>query len=319
MRLGVTLPQTSHRYDLAKDVTAFARAAEEIGFDSLWAYERILAPVDSSGEHGLYGIPDVPWPDAYAHTTDALVTLTLAAAVTDRVELGTGVLIPGLHLPMRLARSIAALDAASGGRVIAGLGSGWSIDEFAATAPRPIAERGAALDEFLDIAGEVWGPDPVSYTTERYQLVPSAVNPKPARRVPVFLAAGNRRSWSRLARRADGWLPFSDSPEQVSKRLDALRAEAVEAGRDPSEIGCIFQVTPRGLAEVPSAGREPYTGSLRQVVEDVAALGEAGVDHAYVTLASLAGSLSELVDLSGEWYAEAKAAGLTDSPETAKE
>ncbi|WIM99341.1 TIGR03619 family F420-dependent LLM class oxidoreductase [Actinoplanes oblitus] len=309
MRLGVNLPQTN-KFDLARDVTEFARAAEEIGYDSLWAYERILAPEDTSGAHGLYGVPGLPWPESYAHTTDALVTLTLAAAVTSRVELGTGVLIPGLHLPFRLARSLAALDAASGGRVIAGLGTGWSIDEFAATAPRPIAERGAALDEFLDVAGAVWGPDPVTFGNERYRLAPSRVNPKPARPIPVFLAGGNRTALARIVRRADGWLPTGIPPRQVGEVLAGLRAQAVEAGRDPAAIGCVFQLGVRDLTEVPATGRRPYTGGPAQIAEDLAALAEAGVDHAYVTLTSAAGDLKELIAVAQRLHTEARAAGL---------
>ncbi|BCJ46977.1 LLM class F420-dependent oxidoreductase [Actinoplanes ianthinogenes] len=309
MRLGVNLPQTN-KYDLARDVTEFAKAAEEIGYDSLWAYERILAPVDSSGPHGLYGVPDLPWPDSYSHTTDALVTLTLAAAVTSRAELGTGVLVPGLHLPFRLARSLAALDAASGGRVIAGLGSGWSIDEFAATAPRPIAERGAALDEFLDVAAAAWGPDPVTFANERYRVAPSHVNPKPARRVPIFLAGGNRTALSRIVRRADGWLPTAIPPRQVGEVLAGLRAQAAEEGRDPASISCIFQLGVRDLDEVPSAGRRPYTGNAAQIAEDLVALAEAGVDHAYVTLTSVADDLDGLITVARRLHKEARAAGV---------
>ncbi|MFI1990605.1 TIGR03619 family F420-dependent LLM class oxidoreductase [Actinoplanes sp. NPDC020271] len=309
MRLGVNLPQTN-RYDLGRDVTAFARAAEEIGYDSLWAYERILTPEDTSGPHGLYGVPDLAWPESYAHTTDALVTLSLAAAVTSRVELGTSVLIPGLHLPFRLARTLAALDTASNGRVIAGLGSGWSIDEFAATAPRPIEERGQALDEFLDYAAAVWGPDPVSFENERYRLAPSRVNPKPARRVPLFLAGSNRTALGRIARRGDGWLPTGVPPQQAGEILAGLRAQAAAYGRDPSEISCIFQLGIRSLAEVPSEGRQPYTGNVKQIVEDVAALGEAGVDHVYVTLTSAASGLDELIEVAESLHTEVRAAGL---------
>jgi probable F420-dependent oxidoreductase len=303
MRLGVNPPQTN-RYDLAHDVTEFARAAEEIGFDSLWAYERVLAPEDTSGAHGLYGISDMPWPASYAHTTDALVTLTLAAAVTSRVELGTSVLVPGLHLPFRLARSLAALDAASGGRVIAGLGSGWSIDEFAATAPRPFGERGAALDEFLDVAAAVWGPDPVSFDNERYRLAPSRVNPKPGRRVPIYLAGSNGRALGRIARRADGWLPTGIPPKQVGEVLAGLRTQA---GRP---VGCVFQLGMRSLDAVPPAGRQPYAGSPAQVVADIAALAEVGVEHVFVTLSSAARDLRDLIDAARILHKEVRAAGL---------
>jgi hypothetical protein len=117
VKLGVNLPQTT-AYDLAHDVTVFAREAERIGFDSLWAYDRLLMPEDQSGAHGLFEIPDAPWPDRYGSSTDPLITLALVAAVTERVELGTGVVVPPLHLPVRLAKTLAALDAGSGGRLV---------------------------------------------------------------------------------------------------------------------------------------------------------------------------------------------------------
>ncbi|WUJ08035.1 LLM class flavin-dependent oxidoreductase [Actinoplanes sp. NBC_00393] len=74
----------------------------------------MLVPEDQSGAHGLYGVPGLPWPDVYRGVTDALVTLSMAAAVTERIELGTGVLVVPLHLPLRLARQLATLDSASG-------------------------------------------------------------------------------------------------------------------------------------------------------------------------------------------------------------
>ncbi|MCO8277802.1 LLM class flavin-dependent oxidoreductase [Actinoplanes sp. TRM 88003] len=124
----------------------------------MWAFERVLLPHDQSGTHGLYGVSDLPWPALYGIVADPLITLALAAAVTSRVELGTGVLVAPLHLPVKPAKTLANLDHVSRGRVIAGLGTGWSVDEFVAAVPRPFAERGAALDEFLDVAAAIWGP-----------------------------------------------------------------------------------------------------------------------------------------------------------------
>nr|WP_296072494.1 TIGR03619 family F420-dependent LLM class oxidoreductase [uncultured Actinoplanes sp.] len=285
IKLGVNLPQTTD-YDLATDVTTFAKVAEDIGFDSLWAYERVLRPDDTSGPHGLYGIPDMAWPDVYANSTDALVTLAMAAAVTERVELGTGVLVAPLHLPVRLAKTMAALDAASNGRLIAGLGSGWSIDEFEATAPRPIAERGQALDEFLDVAEKVWGPDPVVFANERYRIAPSSINPKPARRIPLFLAGSNRTALSRVVRRGTGWLATGITPAQ---------AGAVLADLPGTE--CIFQT---GVPDT----RE------NQIVEDIAALSEAGVHHVYVPLPYGVSSLKELIVAAERLHAGVRDAGL---------
>jgi probable F420-dependent oxidoreductase len=309
LQLGVNLPQLT-RYDLVKDGTAFARAAEEIGYDSLWACERLLMPLDQSGPHGLYGVPDLPWPSDYGITTDPIVALAAAVAVTDRIAIGTGVMVPPLHVPVRLAKTLASLDAASGGRLIAGLGSGWSIDEFAAVAPRPYAERGAALDEFLDIAAAVWGPDQVSYANERWSVARSRFDPKPGRRIPIYLGGNGRTVLSRIARRADGWLPTAVPPAGVAAAMSQIREMAAEHGRDPAEISCIYQVLITDTTEVPGRDRQPFTGSLAQVVEDVAALAEADVNHVYITLPLAAADLKELIDLAEQWHTAVRGAGL---------
>jgi probable F420-dependent oxidoreductase len=283
VKIGVNLPQTT-AYDLAHDVTAFARAAERIGFDSLWAYDRLMLPLDQSGAHGLFGVPDRPWPERYGRSTDPLITLALAAAVTERVELGTGVLVPPLHVPVPLAKSLAALDAASGGRFIAGLGAGWSVDEFAAAAPRPLAERGAALDEFLDVAVAVWGPDPVTFDNGRYRIAPARINPKPARRIPVYLGGVGEAALRRVARRADGWLPAGVPAAQVAATMARLREMAAAHGRDPASIGCICQVGVRDPARAEEAA------------DEIRELGRAGVEHVYVTLPSVTRDLAELLD-----------------------
>src|SRR4051794_21593481 len=110
-RLGLSLPQMK-QHKLGRDVPTVARAAEEIGYESLWVFERILFPEPMS--QGLYGMPGIAWPDNYRSVADPLVTLALAAAVTERARLGTSVLVAPLHLPFQLARSLASLDAASG-------------------------------------------------------------------------------------------------------------------------------------------------------------------------------------------------------------
>ena len=302
VKLGVNLPQTT-AYDLAHDVTVFAREAERIGYDSLWAYDRLLMPEDQSGPHGLFEIPGAPWPDRYGRSTDPLITLALAAAVTERVELGTGVVVPPLHLPVRLAKTLAALDAASGGRLIAGLGAGWSIDEFDATAPRPHGHRGAALDEFLDIATAVWGPDPVAFDNGGYRIAPSRINPKPARSIPILLGGRGEPALRRIAKRADGWLPAAVPPAETAATLTRLREMAAAHGRDPATIGCVYQI---GVADPAALSR----AGLARVVEQIAELTAAGVTHAYVTLPSAARDLSELLEAAESLHTAARQAGL---------
>ena len=303
LKLGFGLPQT--RYFGPRDVVTAARALEDIGYDSLWVFERILFPEDQSGPHGLYGAPGAPWPDRYRSVADPLLTLTAAAAVTSRASLGSCVLLPPLHVPLALARSLATLDALSDGRVLAGLGTGWSIDEYSAVAPRPYAERGAALDEFLDIAAAAWGPDPVAFENERYRIGPAEVGPKPARRIPVLLAGTNRRALRRVARRADGWLMTGAPPEAVAAMLGQVRELAASAGRDPGEIACYFQMAVSSFTE-----RELYGGSVPQLMEDLAALAGAGAGHVFIQLPTVTSGLAEYLERAAELYTAAGCAGL---------
>lgn len=122
------------------------------------------------------------------------MTLTPAAAATERAELGTSVLVAPLHGPFQLARTLGTLDAASGGRVVAGFGTGWSLDEYAAAGVAPFEERGRVLDEIIDVCRAVWGPDPVRYEGRHTRIASSAIGPKPARPIPSCCArtAGRR-------------------------------------------------------------------------------------------------------------------------------
>jgi alkanesulfonate monooxygenase SsuD/methylene tetrahydromethanopterin reductase-like flavin-dependent oxidoreductase (luciferase family) len=106
IRLGTGLPQ-NRQYNLGKDVPDVARAAEAIGYDSLWVYERALFPDPQT--QPLYGVPGLPWPEAYRGVAEPLVTLTLAAAATERAELGTAVLVAPLRLRQARFRSSVGL------------------------------------------------------------------------------------------------------------------------------------------------------------------------------------------------------------------
>jgi probable F420-dependent oxidoreductase len=307
IRLGLGLPQ-NRQYDLNKDVPDVARAAERIGYDSVWVYERALFPEPAT--QGLYGIEGLPWPDAYRHVADPLVTLTLAAAVTERVALGSSVLVAPLHVPFQLAKALASLDAASGGRVIAGFGTGWSLDEYAATGIRPIEERGRVLDEVIDVCRAVWGPDPVRYTGRVTTIDSAVVGPKPARPIPILLAAGTRKARERLVAHADGWLPTGTGVDEVAGQWHALQDLAAERGRQ-QPIRTVLRTSVRCTAQPrPGTGRPPFHGSADQVVEDLFAYAELGLEEILIDVQSSVRDARELGDVAAELYQQARAAGL---------
>ncbi|MFD5449152.1 LLM class F420-dependent oxidoreductase [Streptomyces sp. NPDC003470] len=306
-RLGLGLPQM-RQYDIGKDVPDVARAAERMGYESLWVFERALFPEPAT--QGLYGIEGLPWPDSYRSVAEPLVTLTLAAAATERARLGTSVLVAPLHVPFQLAKSLATLDAASGGRVVAGFGTGWSHDEYAAASVRPFAERGRALDELIGVCRAVWGPDPVVYDGHVTRIASAVVGPKPARPIPIMLAAGSGRARRRLVDHADGWLPNGVGAEAVAEQWRLLRDLAEERGRT-EPIRTVLRVNARHRAAgEDGAGRRPFHGSVDQIVEDLAAHAEIGLDEILVDLQGSLRDAEELKDVAAAVYEKARAAGV---------
>jgi probable F420-dependent oxidoreductase len=265
IRLGFALP-VQKTFAIGRDIPEVARAAEQIGYDSLWGGERVLFP--ESPADGLFGIPGLPWPDSYRSNADPMVTLTLAAAATKRVELGTSVLVAGLHQPFQLARALATLDSASGGRVVAGLGTGWSRDEYAAAGVVPFERRGPALDEALAVCAAVWGPDPVSFTGPLSTMAPSEVGPKPTRPIPVLLAGATLAGFRRITDHADGWIPVATDPAHLAGQWKQLQALAAERDRRrPIRLSIVTSVTiTPGRAD--EQDRPAFAGSLEQVTSD---------------------------------------------------
>jgi probable F420-dependent oxidoreductase len=308
IRLGLGLPQIK-QYDIGRDIPAVARAAEDIGYEGLYVFERILFPEPAT--QGLYNVPGLPWPDQYREVADPLVSLSLAAAVTERATLGTSVLVAPLHVPFQLARALATLDAASGGRVLAGLGTGWSLDEYAAASVAPFDRRGKVLDEVLEVCAAVWGPNPVSYEGELTTIAPSDVGPKPARPIPVYLPAHSPAASRRLVDRADGWMPVALGADQLAADWTKLRELADQRGRR-RPIGVVVRVNAEySPTPHPGPDRRPFQGNAAQIVEDLVPHAEAvDADEFFIDLQSGTRDAAELKDVAAEVYGLARAAGI---------
>jgi probable F420-dependent oxidoreductase len=292
MKLGLRLPQRLG-VDLQHDLVEAARTAEAAGYASLWTYEQLLFP-ETPVEP--YAPPDVPWPESGRQTADPLAVLTTAAVVTERVRLGTAVLIAALHTPVQLAKALATIDQISGGRVVAGLGAGWSTDVLQATGATR-ADRGPFLDEMLDVFDAVWGPDPVTLRSPRVIINKAAVLPKPASKIPVMIAGGaanlgrggSSKAMQRIAKRADGWLPLLTTPgaagaADLRADWDRIRQMASDYGRDTSrmEMVAVGNVT---FTDRPAGhDRSAFVGTLDQIIDDIHTAEEAGADELIVDL-----------------------------------
>lgn len=307
IRLGLSLPQ-AQQYDIGRDVPDVARTAEQIGYESLWVYERALFPEPQT--QGLYGIEGLEWPEMYRGVPDPLVTLTLAVSATERARLGTSILVAPLHNPFQLAKALATLDAASGGRVVAGFGTGWSLDEYAAAGLAPFEERGKVLDEVIDVCRAVWGPDPVRYEGRHTRIASAVVSPKPARPIPILVPTNSKKAMTRLVDRLDGWMPIAMGAEQLASQWRQLRDLAAERGRT-EPIQAVVRINAQYSAKAyDGADRAAFQGSAEQIVEDLAAHTAEGLDEFFFELQGLARDAEELKDVAAELFGAVRAAGL---------
>jgi probable F420-dependent oxidoreductase len=212
VQVGIHLPQFGRASSPAA-ITEAARLAEELGFADVWVSDHIAIPAAQ----------DYPSPYLY----DPLLTLAWAAAATERVGLGTSVLVVPQHNPLALANSLASLDALSGGRLTIGVGVGWSAAEFAALG-QSFSDRGRRMDEMLDVLRVCWGPDPVNFDGEFVQLDAMKVQPKPTHPIPIWVGGGSEPAYRRAAERGDGFHAIGLDPEGAARVVERLRRDRPE-------------------------------------------------------------------------------------------
>jgi probable F420-dependent oxidoreductase len=271
MKLGLGLPHLGAEATPQR-IVEFAQRAEELGFDSVWVLERLLRAVE----------PAEGWriPQYYATVFTPVETLTYVAAHTSTIRLGTSVIDALFHVPVLLARRLATLDHFSAGRLVVGLGQGWSVDEFA-TANVPMRRRGSGFEEFIEALRATWGPDPVSYQGRFYRIAPSEVGPKPmqAGGPPILIAAapGVDAPVQRAGRLGLGLNPGITDWESLEHQIATFRA-AVPAGSRPGPI--VARVNnPVTQAPIDDADRAPLSGSVDQIRRDLLRAAELGVDE----------------------------------------
>src|SRR3954452_13725401 len=222
MHLGVALFAT----DLTSDVRDVARAAADAGFESLFVAEHTHIPTSRATPSPMGG----ELPDEYARTMDPFVALTAAAAVTDRLRLGTGVCLVVERDPIVLAKVVSSLDVLSGGRVLLGVGAGWNAEELAHHGVA-FEDRWEVLHDRVQLMQALWSQDVASYDGKHAHLEPSWQWPKPVQpALPVLVGGGGRRAMQHAVDYAGGWMPMP-SKQKLPERLEVLRDVADAAGK----------------------------------------------------------------------------------------
>src|SRR5882672_10288928 len=216
MELGVHLPHIGRKAG-PENIRRVAVQAEQLGLADVWVSEHIIVPKDG-------GYPPSP------NFWDPVLTLTWAAACTERVRLGTSVLVLPMRHPLPLAKELATLQNLSKGRLILGAGVGWLEAEFDALGV-PFRERGRRMDEGIAMMRAVWREDPVSFPARHIPAVIEDMRmlPQPIKPIPIWIGGSSDAALARAVR-LDGWHGSRLSPEEAAPIVRRLREQRPEPG-----------------------------------------------------------------------------------------
>lgn len=236
MKIGVTI----HATDKAMDPVELAREAEARGFHSFYIPEHTHIPT-SRRTPAPTGTPELS--EEYLRSPDPYIVLAAAAAVTDKILLGTGIGLPAQHDPITFAKELASLDWLSKGRLVFGIGFGWNHEEMENHGV-DVKHRRARVREVMLAMQELWSKDVASFDGEFVKFEPSWQWPKPVQKPrPRILIGGGAgpKLFSHIAEYADGWLPIGGAG--MAAELDRLREAMREQGRDPTQL----HIVPMGV------------------------------------------------------------------------
>jgi len=253
MKFGMHLPQAGPAAS-ATAIRAVAKQAEDLGFADVWVSDHLAVPKDAA------------YPPS-AYMLDPLVALTWAAATTERVGLGTTVLVLPLRPPVLLAKMLGSLDVMSEGRVIVGAAGGWLKEEFDALGV-PFEERGVRTDETIDIMRRCWTEDPINAFAPKTgaKLVDMRAKPQPAGKIPIWIGGHSEPAFRRAVETGDGWHGAFQSPKKTAPMTERLRRDRPEAS---------FTLSMR-------ARWDALRDDSNEIMRDLEAYAEAGIQHLVV-------------------------------------
>jgi probable F420-dependent oxidoreductase len=267
MKIGFGVP-VSGSWATPANMVGVAQRAEELGYHSLWTFQRLLFPVG----HAMG--------PTYRSVQDPIVTLAYLAGVTGEIRLGVAVLNLPFFSPPLLAKQLATLQNVAGGRLDAGLGLGWAPEEFAASGV-PYERRGQRAEEFVGLLRQFWTRDVIEHKGEFYEVPAAHQDPKPSPPPPILMGGTAAPALRRAGRLADGWISSSRADlSAIAGQIEVVKEAAREAGRDPESLRFIV----RGVTKPGKAGaldRTPLTGSYEEIRQDIAGLEADGVTEIF--------------------------------------
>jgi probable F420-dependent oxidoreductase len=251
LEFAVVLPQFGPRAadpDVRKHVRDVAVMADRFGYSVVWTAEHLILPDPIATPYPYGGTFPLAVDDPIL---DVTATLAYVAAATQRVRLGSAVIVLPYHHPIALAKALATVDVLSNGRLLLGVASGWLREEFDMLGV-PFRERGARTDEYLALIDALWTQERVTFRGRFFTLENAAFFPKPVQhpRPPIWIGGDGPAALRRVGRLGDGWLAVPRDLDSHAASITTIRREAEAAGRDPGAIGVATAGGARSLDEL---------------------------------------------------------------------
>ena len=288
MKLAVEFPSVAYR-EGPKAIGQLAKGIEDIGYDQLDVYDHVVMGYDIEGRTKSIYPAQMP-------IIEAFMMLSYAAAVTEKIGLGTEVLILPQRQPALVAKQVSSLDTLSDGRVRLGVGIGWQESEYEALG-ESFTTRGRRMDEAMELLRAYWREERIEFESEHYPTEAMAMEPKPPQGgdLPIWVGGNTPPAFRRVGKYGDGWLASQVSDADFAKRaMDTIREAAVSAGRDPNSLGWQSMIAPPPRAG-DTAGKTFYAERDR-VAARVVELKEMGFDGVAVNATAIFQSGSRSVD-----------------------
>jgi alkanesulfonate monooxygenase SsuD/methylene tetrahydromethanopterin reductase-like flavin-dependent oxidoreductase (luciferase family) len=289
VRIGIQLPEVERHVPWLEHL-AMARAAEAVGFDSIWVGDHLLYRGDGRPERG-------PW--------EAWTLLAALAAATERVALGPLVACAAFHPPGLVAKMAATVAEISDGRFVLALGAGWNEPEFSAFG-LPFDHRVSRFEESFAIIRRLLAGERVTLRGRYWQADDAVLMPAPTKGPRLMIGSNGPRMLAMTLPHVDAWNTwyedFGNSPEGFARLNDRVSTAAREAGRDPSAIhrsACVFVVLDRSAGGRPiTPDAPPVQGSPERIAATLRELADAGADEAILVVSPIAErSIHELAEV----------------------
>ena len=255
----------------AEQVVGIAQKAEQVGLESVWTFEHAIVPVDYQSKYP-YSADGKMGVTPETNFIDPLIALTLVAAHTKNLRLGTGVNILPQVSPLMLAKQSASLDLISNGRFMLGVGIGWLKEEFEAMGT-PFERRGARFDDYIQAMRKVWSEDVVEHQSDFVKFTGFKSYPLPVQEpFPVIIGGTKGKAFERIAKYGQGWFAPTPQADQLKDQMQSLADACAKEGRDPStvEVTCMW-VPAMGLDSI----KQFEDLGVARLVAPIMALGEA--------------------------------------------